>query len=82
MRDERLRLLDNPGEIADAELGRLEQRRGESKPGWITEGTCQRCCTDRILSGEALLAEPLGDRQIEAEELAAIVGHPYILTIV
>ena len=82
MRDERLRALDDPGEIANAELISLEQRRSDSEPSRIGKSTGKRRsvpCKGRL---QTSLSEPLGNRKVEAKQVATIVSHDDILTIV
>ena len=82
MRNERLGPLDDPGEIADAELVRFEQGRRDGKPSWITKRTGKRRPADRSIRPETLLTKALGNWRVKAEQIAPIVGHPDILTTV
>jgi hypothetical protein len=72
MRDEVLRPLDHPGEVADAELVSLRQRGSESQPGRIGErpraprgAFCGSC-------GEAGGAQRLRLVQVLTEDVATI----------
>ena len=79
MRHEILRALADPREIAHAELVRVEERGGQRQPGRIRDGSSSLCrlpC-DRWI--ETFAPQRLGDRQVEAEKLAMVVGHEDIL---
>jgi hypothetical protein len=82
MRHERLRTLDDPGEITDAELVGLEKRRGEREPCGICQRAGQTGCEDGSVWLDALRPQTLGNGKVEAEQVAAVVDHPDILTIV
>jgi hypothetical protein len=77
MRDEVLRALCDPGEIADAELvDRLERSR-ECQPRRIGERLGPLCLdtSDRWLEPGA--ANRLGPLEVEAEQIAAVLAwHP------
>src|SRR5436190_11139456 len=79
MRDEVLGALDDPGEAAHAELARVEQRCGKRQTRRIRESLRPRGRDLRGAGGETPLPEPLGRRKVEAEEVAAVVGHENIL---
>ena len=40
MRDEVLGALDDPAEIADAELFSFGESAGQGQPGWVTKRPC------------------------------------------
>ena len=82
MRDEILRALRDPGEVADAELFSLTERRSEHEPGRVGERSGLACGALCLGKREPLQPEPLGDLEVEAEQLAAIGCHMDILTII
>ena len=82
MGDEVLGPLGDPGEIADAELVRARQRGGDGQAGRVGERTRllrQSRGSNRV---QALVAQPLGLLEVEAQEVAAVVRHDVILTSV
>ena len=80
MRDEVLGTLDDPGEVADAQLVGVEQRRGKRQARRIGEPLCSRGRDFSRAGGETPLSEPLGRRKVEAEQIAAVFGHENIVT--
>src|SRR5439155_21935936 len=79
MRDEVLGALDDPGEVAHAELVGVEQRCGKRQTRRIRESLRPRGRDLRGAGGETPVPEPLGRRKVEAEQVAAVVGHENIL---
>lgn len=77
--DEVLGPAGDPGQVADAELLALAQGQCDQQPGGITE-----CfgAGGRGLRGSRveLRADGFGARQVEAEQVAAVIGDSYILT--
>ena len=82
MGDKRLRTFRDPGEITNAQLARFEQRRRQHQPSRIRQGARLPRRDISLLWREPLLAQPLGDLQVEAEQVAAIIDHANILTFV
>ena len=80
VRDEILRALGDPREIANAQLVGVRQGDGDGQSSRIRDGLSSSsglACDCRL---EALAAESFGYGQVEAEKLAAIVvGHNDIL---
>ncbi len=82
MRHERLGALDDPGEITDAELFGFQQCRRENEPRRICECAGQARRTDGSFWLDPPRSQTLSNRKVEAEQVAAIVSYPNILTIV
>jgi hypothetical protein len=82
MRDEILGAFENPGEVADAELPAVSQRGGERQASRIGEGFGLSGQVRSTVRVETPFAESLRPREIQAEEVAAVVGHEVILIIV
>ena len=80
--DEVLGALDDPGEVTDAELLCLEQRRGNCQPRRIGKRVCLARGGLRFMHLESPNSQPLRGRQVEAEKIAAIIGHDIILTLI
>ena len=79
VRDEILRALHDPGEIADAEFAALKQRRRERQPCAIGECLGPLRCQLGVLDGQTRSAQLLRSREVDAEEVAD-VRHADILT--
>ena len=80
--DEVLGALDDPGEVADAELLSLEQRRGNCQPCRIGKRMCLAGGGLRFMHLESPDSQPLRGRQVKAEKIAAVIGHEIILTLI
>jgi hypothetical protein len=80
MGDKRLRAFSDPGEVADTQLARLEQRRRQHQAGRIRQRARLPRRDIRAVECKPLLAQPLGDLQVQAEKVAAIVSQTNILT--
>jgi hypothetical protein len=80
MRNQILRALADPGQVADAQLTAISQDDGESETRGIRERAGTRGGVLRLGQRETAAAQLLGTREIEAEKLAAIVAHALILT--
>ena len=80
MRYKCLWTFDNPGEITDAELVGLLERRGEGEASRITKRAGKSRGAKRGLRLQALLPQTLGYREIKTEQLATILAHTNILT--
>ena len=82
MGDEVLGPLGDPGEVADAELAALAERKSQHQPGGIAkraEPLCKHACLElRRPHGP----DSLGFPQVEAKQIATILPHTYILTSV
>src|SRR5438067_5020020 len=82
MRDEVLSALRDPAQIADTQLIAVAERRCEDE----TRGIAKRLGAGRELIGlppiESSLTQLLGTRQIEAQQLAAVIRHRFNLTLV
>ncbi len=79
--DEVLGSAGDPGQVADAELLALAQGQCDQQPGGITECFGAGGCG---LGGRRveLRADGFGARQVEAEQVAAVIGDTDILTSV
>ena len=80
VRDEVLRPLDDPGQVADAQLIRLGKRRRERQPRRISKCTHSIRQLLRSCFIEPRRSELLSAGQIETEKIAAVARHDYILT--
>ena len=81
VRDEVLRALDDPGEIAHAELIGLGKRGSERQSCGVAERPRSAGCDLGSVLVEPLPADLLGGLQIETQEIA-MIGHSNILTCV
>ena len=81
--DEILRALDDPAEIANAELLCLGQSAGQGEPGRIGEGSraAGRKLGQRLTSRRSRRIRLRG-LEIETKQIAMIVSHANILTCV
>ena len=83
MRDEVLRTLRDPREITDTELVRLGQRSREREPGRVTQGPRPFCCSARlIVTTTGPRPDHFGHVEVEAEQIALVGAHCFILTTV
>lgn len=80
--DKVLSALDDPSEVTDAELIHLEQRRGKRQPCRIGKRMGPARGGLRFMHPESPSSQPLRGRQVEAEKIAAIIGHIIILTLI
>src|SRR5213594_1485774 len=82
MRDEVLCSLDDPGEVADTELVCFQQCRGQRQPCRI--GKRVRLAGGRLGHPELATPQPktLRGWQIETKEIAAVIRHSNILTLI
>ncbi len=80
VRDEVLRPLGDPGQIADAQLIRPGQRRRERQSRRIGKSMRPARGRLRYVSVETVRAETLRHVKVEAEKIAAVAGHLNILT--
>jgi hypothetical protein len=80
--DERLRALRDPRKVTNTQLARLEQRRRQHQTSRIGQRARLPRRVFRLSGCEPFIAQPLGDLQVEAEKLAAILVHTNILTLV
>ncbi len=82
VRDEVLRPLEHPGEITDTQLAAGTKRERERQPRRISK------CPERLhesLSRSLIKArrtQPLGQRQVDTQEIADVFSHKDILTCV
>ena len=82
MRNEVLRALDDPAEIADAELVCLGQSAGERQARGVAERSCP---TSRELGSvrvEPMTPDSLRRLEIQTEQVTMIYSHNNILTCV
>ena len=82
MGDEVRRALADPGEIADAELSRFPEGGGEHQPGGIGKRSDATGGNFRRLRVEPAASELFRERKVDAQQVAAIVSDPIILTMV
>jgi len=82
MRDERLRALNDPREIADAQLISLSQRRRKREPSRIRKRPQPLTNKHERRTGSVRNAKTLGDIEVEAEKIAMFVAHTNILTVI
>ena len=80
--DKVLSALDDPSEVTDAELIHLEQRRGKGQPCRIGKRMRPACGGLRFMHPESPNSQPLRGRQVEAQKIAAVIGHNIILTLI
>jgi len=80
MRNEILRALADPGEVADAELAPVAQGDSDGKTGGIGERPCAAGGHLGRGGQDATAAQRLSTREVEAEKLATVVAHAVILT--
>lgn len=82
MGDKVLRALDNPAQVTHAQLPSIPQSDGQGQARGIAErlGVGGKVIRDSPV--EASLAQLLRAGQVQAEKVAAIVRHPFILTSV
>ena len=79
--DEVLGPLGDPGEIADAQLVRARQRGGDRQARRIGERARLLAEPRRSSRVQALAPQPLGLLEVEAQQVAAVVGIDVILTL-
>jgi hypothetical protein len=82
MRDERLRALNDPRQIADAQLICLSQSRGKREPSRIGKRPQPITNKHERRTGTVRNAKTLGDIEVEAEKIATFVAHKNILTVI
>jgi len=83
MRDEVLRALGDPGEVADTELVRPRERRRQCQPRWIGKSTRSLGRKPSYRRLEPRASDRLGLLQVEAEKIATVIArHEDILTFV
>ena len=82
MGDEVLGALGDPGDVADAQLVRPGERRGNRQPRRIRESTDPERRALGRPRRELSLTQGLRGREVEAENIAPIVSHGVILTAV
>ena len=75
MGDEVLGALADPGEVADTELAALAQRERDPQPGRVAERTEALRELARLPLRRPRGPDRFRLRQVEAEQLAAIVRH-------
>ncbi len=77
--DEVLRSRGDPGEVADAQLLAVAQGERDQKPRRVGERlrTSRRPCREIEIQA---LADRLGARQVQTQQIAAILGHELRLT--
>ena len=75
MRDKILGTLRDPGEVTDAELLRLCERGGEHEPRGIGERPRLASSPLRLIDGQPVDPQGLGDLEVEAEKVTAIGCH-------
>jgi len=80
--DEILRALDDPAEIANAELLRLDQSAGQGQPSRVGEGSRAAGRKLGFLHIETLTPDSFRGLEIETKQIAMIVSHYDILTCV
>ena len=80
--DKVLSALDDPSEVTDGELIHLEQRRGKCQPCRIGKRMSPTRGGLRLMHPESPNSQPLRGRQVEAEKIAAVIGHDVILTLI
>ncbi len=80
--DEVLRSLGHPRQIAHAQLVSGGERRRDRQPRGVSQRPGVRGEPDRLLTIEPLQAETLGLLQVEAQQIATVVGHGHILTLI
>jgi hypothetical protein len=82
VRDEVLRALGDPREIADAQLAAIPEGGRQGEPRRV----CERARSARQMRGlfhpKPVSAKLLRARKVEAEEIAPFVAHAVILTVV
>jgi hypothetical protein len=81
MQDERLRALDDPREIADAQLICPSQSRGKREPSRIGQRPQTITHKHERRTGSVHNAKALGDIEVEAKEIATFVAPKNILTV-
>src|SRR4051794_20422347 len=82
MGDEVLGSLDDPGEVADAQLAAVSERGGDRQPGRITEGLGSGRRRLGNLGRKPAAAQGLGAWEVEAQKVATLIAHNDILTSV
>jgi hypothetical protein len=75
VRDEVVGPLDDPGEVADAQLAALRERRRDQQPGRIAERLRRRGGRRGIIDAEPTVTKLLRPRQVETEQIAAVLAH-------
>ena len=78
--DQGLRAFADPRQVAHAQLVRLREGRSDRQPRGVGKRLSARGGTSGESGIEAVRAKPFRNGQIEAEEIAAIVGHTDNLT--
>src|SRR5438046_1593340 len=82
VRNEIRRAFADPRKVANAELPRFAHRGGEHQPCWVGERARAGSRALGRFEFESTSAQRLCQRQVQAEEVAAVVGHVLILTTV
>jgi hypothetical protein len=80
VRNEILGAFGNPCQVADAELPRRPQSGGERQSSRIGQRTGTSCAALCDLEIESFSAKTLRQWEIQAKQVAAIIGHDLILT--
>ena len=78
--DQGLAALDDPRQIADAQLATLAQRQRERQAGRVRQRPGAGRETLRIGGGEAVPAQLFRARKIQTKEITVFVSHRIILT--
>ena len=78
--DQGLAALDDPRQIADAQLVTLAQRQRERQSGRVRQRPGAGCKTLSIRGGEAVPAQRFRALKVQAEKIAVLVSHGIILT--
>jgi hypothetical protein len=79
MRHKILRALDDPGEVAHAQLVAVDQRRRKRQASRMSQALRPRGRSLGLADAEPPLPQSLGRRQVEAKQVTAILGHENIL---
>ena len=80
--DKVLSALDDPSEDTDAKLIHLEQRRGQRQSCRIGKRVRPARGGLRFMHPESPNSQPLCGGQVEAEQIAVVIGHNIILTLI
>src|SRR5438876_6917789 len=80
VRDEVLRALEHPGEIADAELATVTKRECERQPSRVRESSEWLREPLRRSLVDTCSTQRLGSRQIETKQFIVVLPHSDILT--
>lgn len=79
MGDEIFSALADPAQITDTQLP-VTQRRGDGQPCGISQRLRTGRSGRRVHGRQALCTQRLGARQVQAQQVAAIIRHHLILT--